>query len=41
MFVDGGEIAATGTPAEIFGGKTTKRAGEFIAAMLPPMDYAI
>ncbi|GHU61220.1 arginine ABC transporter ATP-binding protein [Spirochaetia bacterium] len=41
VFVDSGQITATGAPAEIFGGKTTKRAGEFIAAMLPPMEYVI
>lgn len=33
-FVDQGRIAAYGSPGEIFGGKTIKRAQAFIAAML-------
>jgi ABC-type polar amino acid transport system ATPase subunit len=40
-FMDGGQIAAYGTPAEIFGKKENRRAAEFINAMLPPMEYAI
>ncbi|MHB9295450.1 amino acid ABC transporter ATP-binding protein [Pillotina sp. SPG140] len=40
-FIDEGHVAAYGTPAEIFGGKTVKRAEEFISAMLPPMEYTI
>ena len=40
-FMDGGQIAAYGTPADIFGKKEHKRAAEFIAAMLPPMEYDI
>ncbi|MDR3342380.1 MAG: amino acid ABC transporter ATP-binding protein [Treponema sp.] len=37
-FVDGGQIAALGTPADIFGGKTIKRAADFIAAMSDTLE---
>ncbi|MDR2785018.1 MAG: amino acid ABC transporter ATP-binding protein [Treponema sp.] len=39
-FLDGGEVAAHGTPAEIFGKTMPKRVTDFIAAMSPE-DYAI
>ncbi|GHU46912.1 arginine ABC transporter ATP-binding protein [Spirochaetia bacterium] len=43
-FMDGGKVAAYGSPDEIFGRKLTSlssRTAEFLDAMLPPMDYAI
>jgi ABC-type histidine transport system ATPase subunit len=39
-FLDGGEVAAQGTPGEIFGGSVPKRISDFITAMSPP-DYSI
>ncbi|MFP3091069.1 amino acid ABC transporter ATP-binding protein [Treponema sp. TIM-1] len=39
-FLDGGEVAAYGTPAEIFGKTMPKRVTDFIAAMSPE-DYVI
>jgi cystine transport system ATP-binding protein len=39
-FLDGGEVAAYGTPREIFGKAMPKRVSDFITAMLPE-DYAI
>jgi cystine transport system ATP-binding protein len=39
-FLDGGEVAAHGTPAEIFRASMPKRVSDFIAAM-SPADYAI
>jgi cystine transport system ATP-binding protein len=37
-FLDGGEVAACGTPEEIFGAAMPKRVSDFITAMLPE-DY--
>jgi ABC-type polar amino acid transport system ATPase subunit len=39
-FLDGGEVAAQGTPAEIFSTSMPKRVSDFIAAM-SPAEYAI
>jgi cystine transport system ATP-binding protein len=39
-FLDGGEVAARGTPAEIFGKTMPKRVSDFITAMSPE-DYTI
>jgi ABC-type histidine transport system ATPase subunit len=39
-FLDGGEVAAYGPPAEIFGRAASKRVNDFITAMLPE-EYAI
>jgi cystine transport system ATP-binding protein len=40
-FLDGGEAAAYGAPAEIFGKNMPKRVSDFITAMSPSGDYAI
>ncbi|MGL5437088.1 MAG: amino acid ABC transporter ATP-binding protein, partial [Lachnospiraceae bacterium] len=39
VFLYEGQVAASGAPKDIFGGKTVKRVDEFISAMLPPIEY--